>query len=87
VEETFFREIEMADWFKRKREKIGFFLSGVLPSYFFSICESQFVVHKPKVYKKNCKKIIQGGEDFQDGVCTFLLHENILFGISSSFKS
>jgi hypothetical protein len=44
---------------------------------FFSICKSQFVVHRAKIYQKNLQKKNQDGRDFQDGVCTFLLYENM----------
>jgi hypothetical protein len=53
------------------------FLWAGLPTekkVFFSICRSQFVVHRPKI-SQDIKKIIlenknQDGGDFQDGVCT-----------------
>jgi hypothetical protein len=55
------------------RKKIDFSLSGSCHRKlsFFSICKSQFIVHRPKMYQKFCQeKKNQDGGDFQDGVYT-----------------
>jgi hypothetical protein len=79
VEKTFF--FKNTKWRTSFLRKNRLFFKRVLPtlnSTFFKFAKSNLVVQRPKIYQKNLpKKIFQDGGYFQNGVCTFLLYENM----------
>jgi hypothetical protein len=59
-------------------EKKSPFVVLTLNSTFFKSEKGNSVVQSPKIYQNNLpKKIFRDGGYFQNGVCTFILYENM----------